>query len=206
MERTHNKIIPLFSNPLYLDTLKIEENNIEDSFKYTRINQKNNDGYLSEDKYVLNKLPDLKLAIEENIREYIYDILKINKSFNTQITTSWIIKHGLDDISELHYHENSMFSGVFYLKADTNSGSLVFQKPLNTGVFLPPLSPDVTEHNIFNCKSFIVSPTKGLLVLFPSHLEHYVTPNDSEKIRVCIAFNVVLKGNYGRNTLNEWSV
>ena len=50
MERTHNKIIPLFSNPLYLDTLKIEENNIEDSFKYTRINQKNNDGYLSEDK------------------------------------------------------------------------------------------------------------------------------------------------------------
>ena len=64
MERTHNKIIPLFSNPLYLDTLKIEENNIEDSFKYTRINQKNNDGYLSEDKYVLNKLPDLKSAIE----------------------------------------------------------------------------------------------------------------------------------------------
>ena len=45
------------------------------------------------------------------------------------------------------------------------------------------------DYNSFNSQSYCIVPKKGMLVLFPGHLDHYVQMNNNEKPRVSLAFN-----------------
>lgn len=36
-----------------------------------------------------------------------------------------------------------------------------------------------------------LTPSTGLLVLFPCWMEHYVEPHESDEPRICIAFNAI---------------
>ena len=90
-----------------------------------------------------------------------------------------INEHG--DFNFAQTHEGTL-SGVFYCKTPKNSGRLVF------------VDPAVRNHcHIIKNKNFQVTPEQLALIIFPSWLEHYVEPNESEELRVSISFNIGIK-------------
>lgn len=79
-----------------------------------------------------------------------------------KIINSWFNTMNVGDELKIHKHEESVVSGAFYVRIGENSVPLIFS----------------TEQ---------VKPKNGLLVLFPSEMDHYTEP-EKEK-RIVISFN-----------------
>jgi hypothetical protein len=93
-----------------------------------------------------------------------------------------------------HNHPMASWSGVYCVSdgqpdpAYRNNGCLVFPHPqpaVNT--FLDPANAELRWP--FTHGNFVLTPTPGKLVLFPSWLGHYVTPFRGDGERVTVAFN-----------------
>jgi uncharacterized protein (TIGR02466 family) len=111
----------------------------------------------------------------ENIDNVFFLINKINKT-----GTHFI-----------HAHPNSIFSGCFYLNTNEDDPPLIFTDPR-------PYSNYVYyERRIYNqnpittmCPEYIIQVNTGLIMLWPSWLEHYVPPSKVDSDRITIAFNI----------------
>lgn len=97
---------------------------------------------------------------------------------------SWVNLHDRGGFNFLHLHEGSLLSGSFYLKVPAGSGALVFRDP-RPGVIHGAIKGSVPNGHA----DVHLTPSTGLLVLFPCWLEHYVEPHESDEPRICIAFN-----------------
>ena len=97
---------------------------------------------------------------------------------------SWVNLHERGGFNFLHMHEAALLSGSFYLKVPAGSGALTFRDP-RAGVL-----HGIIKGSVANGHADIqLKPSSGLLVLFPSWMEHYVEPHESDEPRICIAFN-----------------
>jgi uncharacterized protein (TIGR02466 family) len=97
---------------------------------------------------------------------------------------SWVNLHDRGGFNFLHMHEGSLLSGSFYLKVPAGSGALTFRDPR------PGVLHGVIKGSVPNGHADIhLTPSTGLLVLFPCWLEHYVEPHEGDEPRICIAFN-----------------
>jgi len=101
----------------------------------------------------------------------------------------WINKNLKNNYNCLHIHPNSNFSGVYYLKIVDKGGELVFHKN--------DISSNYSQNNIlFNNEEFNdiykITPQKNNFILFPSYLQHYVKPNQTEESRISVSFNLGL--------------
>ena len=54
--------------------------------------------------------------------------------------------------------------------------------------------------NQYNLDLFAVEPVSGDLVIFPSHVEHMVTHNETNTERYSLAFNLFARGHVGAGT------
>jgi uncharacterized protein (TIGR02466 family) len=100
------------------------------------------------------------------------------------VTGAWSNIESPGDYVRVHMHPWSVFSGVYYLKCDDRSGDIFLVDPRpGAGALYWPTN-EVAERGAINFE-----PRPGLLLLFPSWLEHYTDPNGSEEERVCISFN-----------------
>ena len=79
-----------------------------------------------------------------------------------KIINSWFNTMNVGDELKIHKHEESIVSGAFYINVGKNSVPLIFS----------------TEQ---------VKPKNGLLVLFPSEMEHYTEPEREQ--RTVMSFN-----------------
>jgi len=97
---------------------------------------------------------------------------------------SWVNLHDRGGFNFLHMHEGSLLSGSFYLKVPAGSGALCFRDPR------PGVTHGAIKGSVPNGHADIhLKPSTALLVLFPSWMEHYVEPHESDEPRICIAFN-----------------
>ena len=97
---------------------------------------------------------------------------------------SWINLHDRGGFNFLHMHEGSLLSGSFYLQVPPGSGQFVFRDPR------PGVLHGFVKGGVPNGHADIhLTPSAGLLVLFPCWMEHYVEPHDSDEPRITIAFN-----------------
>ena len=97
---------------------------------------------------------------------------------------SWINLHERGGFNYLHMHEAALLSGSFYLQVPAGSGVLTFRDPR------PGVLHGIIKGSVPNGHADIqLKPSPGLLVLFPSWMEHYVEPHESDEPRICIAFN-----------------
>lgn len=90
-----------------------------------------------------------------------------------------------------HVHAHSTLSGVFYAKADSNCGEIVFGDPswvakTMNGPSMKGKYPDVPT-------KYRVAPDPGLMLLFPAWLPHRSLVNQSQEDRIIISFNLKLK-------------
>ena len=92
-----------------------------------------------------------------------------------------------------HIHPNSLFSGVYYVKAPKGSGSLVCNEPragaqLNMPVRKPGKPPKELWREVH------LEPKEGRIIMFPFYLWHNVEPNLSNDIRISVSFNFIQHG------------
>jgi uncharacterized protein (TIGR02466 family) len=88
------------------------------------------------------------------------------------------------DYHPRHSHANSHLSGVFYLSTPEGSGEFCFIDPS------PVLDVLDLSCGTYTGK-FKIKPKAGLLIVFPSWLEHEVEPCGSAEARISAPFNIV---------------
>lgn len=113
-------------------------------------------------------------------------------------TMSWVSYKDYGQEHSAHNHPNSYISGVFYFEDVTTDTPLVFRRPRAASNSFEMSIPRDSEHNNeFSAENFRVVPKKGDIVLFPSHLMHYVPRNYNKGIRSSLAFNLMPTGSLG---------
>jgi uncharacterized protein (TIGR02466 family) len=203
-----SNIIPLFSTPLYSNNLQVD-NEVKEfirKVKYIPIVVDGDvNGYTSESFHILEEpeLYTLKKDIDKHINNFLHYQLNFTKNIKFNIQTSWLVKHTYNNYSQLHHHNNSLYSGVVYLQVDDNSGDIVFINNKRNNLYPTELTLDVDSYNLYNAQSWIIKPKNHDIFIFPSHLQHKVTPSKSLNDRYVLAFNVFPSGTLNKGGVNE---
>jgi uncharacterized protein (TIGR02466 family) len=92
-----------------------------------------------------------------------------------------------------HIHPNSLFSGVYYIKAPENSGKFHCVDP-RSGVQLnmPVRKEGRPPKHLW--REAMLDPIEGRILMFPAWLWHSVEPNLSNDIRISVSFNFIQHG------------
>lgn len=214
MDNEHDlvEVDGLFAIPIYKAILNFNDDewdsiqNTIKNFHYVKYTQNEflvgkKTGEGSEDQKVLihPKFEILRKKIDYHLNNFLFDILKIQ---NTKFShsNSWINKHLYGDYSPSHMHTNSTFSGIFYLTVPSgDSGNIVFYSKHNT-ISTETFGYDISEYNILNSKTWEYQPQNKLLFIFPSHLPHSVSENNTNEERYSLAFNYFVDGQVGYPT------
>ena len=132
----------------------------------------------------------LKPHIFNAVQEYANQLIRQELTRPPQkvdfILWGWAVSYKAGDSQGLHVHPSANVSGVYYVTAPPSTlepgdpGKISFYdpRPRATMVQLPF---QTTRHRI--------APVPGDMYLFPSWLEHSVSPFQGEGTRICIAFN-----------------
>ena len=192
------QIVPLFSQPLYIN--KVELIDLDEVIN-TPCNSDNggySNGWMSQTQW-LKSQPVIRATVEYHLSKYVYDVLQVDETkHQLEHTSSWVNKHKPGDSGHGHAHNNAMFSGVMYFKCPPNSGDITFYVPSMIPTWCTQtLYPEVKEYNTYNMRESRIPVKDGMILLFPSHLAHAVRPNNSNEDRYSIAFNYILRGDYG---------
>jgi len=149
-----------------------------------------------------HELSDLKSFIDEQILVFKKSLLRIKDENEIYITQSWVNKSNPNQFHPKHKHPNSIISGVMFLD-ENNNGSLPpirFHRTLE----MFPVEFSFDDLNEFNASCREFDPVRGMLMLFPSLLEHDVEKNTSDRVRTSISFNTYVRGMVGgREQLTE---
>jgi len=143
--------------------------------------------WMTPDKQVLTKRyknSKLTKVIEQHLNQYAEDILGVTDN-TLAITESWVSFNPHNAGLYMHNHHNSVLSGTFYLSIpEEATGDVVFEDNRPKGSI-----EHRGESNFFNTPQIFVTPKQYDLVIFPSWLHHWVTPNQGEQTRKCLALN-----------------
>ena len=131
-------------------------------------------------------------AIKKNINTALTDMNWDLERQAVKIKSLWAIINEKDAWNQKHHHSNSDLSAAYYVAAHENCGDIVFYDPRPAPVHNHPISK---SPNKLNATVNSIKPEPGMLVLFPSYLEHSVNPNLSDKKRIVISFNLSLEKN-----------
>lgn len=140
-------------------------------------------GWNSEDMSVLEQaeFAPLREAVSAACTMVLQEMGQGERRFYLQ---SWINLHDRGGFNFLHMHEGSLLSGSFYLQVPPGSGAFVFRDPR------PGVLHGFVKGGVPNGHADVhLTPSDGLLVLFPCWMEHYVEPHDGDEPRITIAFN-----------------
>ena len=132
-----------------------------------------------------NFIEEIKLNINAAINDMGWDL----QTQEVKITNMWAIINTKGSLNQKHHHSNSDLSAAYYVCAEKNCGDISFYDPRPAIVYKHPIAK---KPNILNATINSISPEPGMLVLFPSYLEHSVNPNLSEHKRIVISFNLSL--------------
>ena len=96
-------------------------------------------------------------------------------------------------MNRAHQHPNSLWSGVYYIKAPKNSGHLKIDDPRSSAAMVRPTQKKGTLP-VRLYRETHYEPIAGRCIMFPSWLMHCVDPNESNDIRISVSFNFLQKG------------
>jgi uncharacterized protein (TIGR02466 family) len=95
-------------------------------------------------------------------------------------------------MNRAHIHPNSLWSGVYYIKAPQNSGQLKIEDPRSVAAMSRPRQkPGKLPDRLWRETHY--EPKAGRLIMFPAWLNHCVDPNESNDIRISVSFNFMQK-------------
>ena len=119
------------------------------------------------------------------------DLPFIDRSYAFKID-AWFNINKNGNFNMPHTHPNCHLSGVLWLKIPENSGKIIFISPYeHVGhVEIDEMYSDEFKKSNNSFSNYFLNPIEGYLILFPSHLLHYVDINKSNEDRISVAFNI----------------
>lgn len=108
--------------------------------------------------------------------------------FTPKINECWFNIYSKTHSQEIHVHQNSVVSGIYYVKAPSESAPTLLHSPMADVMLEPP----TTERNILNNSIAAFDATEGQMILFRSSVRHSVLPSVIDEDRVTIAFNATM--------------
>tara|TARA_A200000159_G_C7215733_1_gene293979 strand:+ start:188 stop:799 length:612 start_codon:yes stop_codon:yes gene_type:complete len=129
------------------------------------------------------------------ITDKLYELFNqsLQQSFLTpiKIIGHWININKPNSFNAKHNHPQSDLAGVYYVEVPKNSGDIYFETPQHflsyseIESYTPPVKEMSGQHTVR-----FITPQKGLLLVFPAHLQHGVLANKSKEDRISISFNM----------------
>ena len=123
------------------------------------------------------RIEDTKLPYNELIKKIENEIINDFFSITNKKIKSyefWSHIHQKNHSTNIHNHGSPYnMSAVYYVSIPKNSGKFVFQFKKN----------DVIDNRMF------INPIENHYILFPSSINHFVTRNNSEDLRISLSFN-----------------
>jgi len=137
--------------------------------------------------------PEYQLLVTELLRmqKEIYDNEHIDRQ--AKLGNMWANINPPGGMNQPHIHPNALFSGVYYVKSQPQSGRLKIYDP-RPGVQLnmPSRKPGNPGKDLW--REAYIDPIPGRIVMFPSWLWHAVEENKSNDIRISVSFNFIQDG------------
>lgn len=131
----------------------------------------------------LENLSELLSFIANSVNQ-IHNRLEL--SVPIKLINSWFSIGRKNSMHERHNHLPSTWSGVYYVQANNNDGNITFfNEHLKSNW---PFSETSIE-NVLTRQIFTIQPETGLMLIFPSYLEHQVHLNNTDNERIAISFN-----------------
>ena len=120
------------------------------------------------DCYILNdpNLINLRTSIEDCLNDYS---IRLGVD-NIVIQNSWSSITEVGGRLELHRHEGCVVSGVIYPKLNEPISPLIVKSPISQNQMFEIYNPESNVQNRHHYNTIV--PQSGMLVLFPSWLEH----------------------------------
>ena len=109
---------------------------------------------------------NLVIPIFDNHNKLVADFLHYNSPIST--LNIWFQQYAKNDYHGWHRHTHCLFSNVYYVDLPSNSSRTTFR---HIG------------------SEFELDVEEGMIITFPSFLEHCSKPNSSEYIKTVISFN-----------------
>lgn len=152
---------------------------------------KNISNLKSKNNFILRnkKLKKLKKFFEDSINTYGKEVLGFEKKIS--ITQAWSNQNNKGSEHHIHYHPNSLVSGVFYLKVEGTGCPIVFSLSDRKELVINELN------TTYNYRNMALDVKNGDLILFPSNLQHQVPINNTDTTRYSISFNTFIFEKFG---------
>lgn len=114
------------------------------------------------------------------------------------VIQGWPSVNRFGDYHDYHNHPRSYLSGTYYVKIPSKIEKLRTRPDLRPGciTFYDPryaVNAWAIRGDPYIEAEFTVTPKPGLLMLWPSFINHFVHPNLSKQPRISISFNINLK-------------
>jgi uncharacterized protein (TIGR02466 family) len=142
--------------------------------------------YANQDIIGLPQLVELKNFIKTTVQQIHNSIGLAGK---LEFTNSWFSINRKYGYHETHNHCPDIWSGVYYLQAEEQDATISFtnRNLINSGW---PYGAQKVHHTDFISSKMTCPVKTGLLVIFPSYLDHNVDQQLSDNERISIAFNL----------------
>jgi len=131
---------------------------------------------------------EIRDVIEQKTLSYANALKYDVKQHKPKINECWVNVYSMTHSQELHRHPNSVFSGIYYVKAPKDSSPTLFHSEVSDIMLEPP----ITESNPLNTHVTALDAIEGRMIVFRSWLRHSVLPSTVAEDRVTIAFNVTM--------------
>jgi uncharacterized protein (TIGR02466 family) len=186
-----------FPTPIYV--LDIKDQSINEQLEkdilnwYNKdkgINRTNVNGWHS--KTTMHEMPEYK-----RLTDALYEAQKkiyIEEDLDSEpfLGNMWANVNPKGGMNRAHVHPNSLWSGVYYVKANKNSGHLKIDDPRSIASMSRPRLKE-KQHPIRLWRETSFEPKVGRLIMFPAWLVHAVDPNLSDELRISVSFNFMQK-------------
>jgi len=179
--------IPNIDNTAISEVCRLNENKMQTM----NLGSGNRSKYFDEDHPAIQPLI-LEVGVRLNMVYKTYG--GFSPKTRLKIDRVWSNINNNTNIDVPHCHRTSFFSAVYYPKATytIGYGCLNIMTPVSGSAI--KIDPDnISDWNSFNSDLHVEYPTTGKLIIFPSWLFHYVSPNTGNDERISIAFDTVVE-------------
>jgi len=128
--------------------------------------------------------------VMKDILEEAMSMYDWKKPLSFNIDGAWFNANEAGDYNISHRHSKSHFSFVWYLKIpDSSSGQLILEHPDSALIMTGLFDLERNNKNHYNSETMQITPSEGLMVMFPASLKHRVERYEGQATRVSLAFN-----------------
>ena len=181
----------IYGHDIQLDNNFLANEIVAWSKKNSGVKKTNVNGWHSETN--MHELPQFKPLVDElfKMQHQVFKEEWLDRE--PRLGNMWANINYQGGYNKPHIHPNSLFSGVYYVHAQPNSGKLICNDP-RPGIqtVMPVRKPGQPPKHLW--REVHLDAIEGRIIMFPAWLWHNVEPNESNDIRISVSFNFIQDG------------